>query len=216
MTDANRPEPTEELKARALFVEILPQGTPLLRVQPTLYQNSIFFGKPLLNRFDSPRRFGVLYTGIDKFVAFRETLFHGERDNLMLTKNKEGIFTKSRLNDSSMVKLLANRELRLVKAYNSNGDNALAENGIDESISKSVDRDYTQMWSLFYWEHDDRADGIIYRSHLDPSRLCVALYSDRVEYVLFVEPIDKLIGDGFQDDLGQIIDNYKIGINKEE
>jgi RES domain len=112
MTDDDRPLPTSELGSKRLLIRSLPQGTPLYRIHnssndPT---RAIFFGQHLSHRFDAPKRYGVLYAGIDAHVAFRETFFHGELDRLVLDRDKQ-----QRLKNSSISILSVDRELRLVR-----------------------------------------------------------------------------------------------------
>lgn len=202
MTDDDRPLPTAELTSKNLLIQSLPQETPLFRIHSTIH-SPVFFGQQLPHRFDAPKQYGVMYVGIDEHAAFRETFFHGEIDNLRIDSGKY-----QRLETSSISRLSVNRELRLVKAY----DNGLKWNGINDRISSEVDRQYTQKWSLAYWQHRDRVDGIIFRSRHDKDRLCVALYSDRVDGIISVRSAERLLDQSFQDMLGKIIDDYQVEI----
>jgi hypothetical protein len=62
------------------------------------------------------------------------------------------------------------------------------------------------------WQHPDFVDGIIYRSRLDENRFCVALYSDRIDGILFHQAKEELSSEHFNPILMEIIDTYGIGL----
>jgi RES domain len=200
--DNDFPLPPSDLDNRSLPISHFAEGKILFRIHETDY-HPVFFGRSLPHRFDAPVSYGVLYAGIDKHVALRETIFRDRLENLMLDRNQ----LSGRIAQHSISDLVANRALKLVKAY----DDDLLLIGATNSISREDERSYTQKWSRALWQHPDFVDGIIYRSHLDENRLCVALYSDRVDGVLFHQAKEKLSSNHFIPTLIEIINGYGIG-----
>jgi RES domain len=202
-TDEDLPLPPSDLDSRLLTIQPFAEESILFRIHKT-DRHPIFFGRSLPHRFDAPISYGVLYAGIDEHVALRETIFRGELENMILDRNQ----LSGRTAQQSISRLVANRVLKLVKAY----DDGLSEIGATDSISREDERSYTQKWSLALWKHPDLVDGIMYRSRLDRSRFCVALYSDRVDRLLFHQAIEELSSGSFNPRLMEIIDTYGIGL----
>jgi hypothetical protein len=201
--DNDLPLPPSDLNNRLLPIQTFAEGSILFRIHNTDY-HPVFFGKSLPHRFDAPIPYGVLYAGIDRHVALRETIFRGELDNLIIARNN----LSGMLAQQSISCLSANRVLKLVQAY----DDGLPQIGASDGISREDERSYTQKWSLALWQHPDFVDGIMYRSRLDENRFCVALYSDRIDGVLFHQAKEELSSEHFTPILMEVINTYSIGL----
>jgi hypothetical protein len=206
LTNIDWPLPSEDLDTVSLPIELLSQGSGLYRIAKTEYSSPVFFGPPFPNRFDVA--VGVMYTALDHFAAFRESVLHGEIDLQQIDLTRlSGMLAKN-----SISYILFNRELRLVKAY----DDGLQVIGANHNLSRASRdrRSYTQIWSKSLWKHPDQVDGIIYRSHYDKNRFCVALYADRMRETLRVESTEPLSGQVFQPMLKMIMKNYNLKLKE--
>lgn len=160
------------------------KGAPLFRVDYRVDRDKNHV-PPRLNfsedprmqhRFTYPRWRGgedpytVLYASIDYFGCMRETV---------LSVTGEIRHISQELADSRRrLRFSCKKNLILVDITGP----GLAWIGADARLGCGGDRRISQEWSLAFWE-TQWVDGVYYRSRLDPSRLCVALYSDRVQEV---------------------------------
>lgn len=167
----------------------------MFRIHETAY-SPIFFGLSLPHRFDAPKQYGTLYAGIDRHVAFLEVI-HGQVIDGLIDRD-------GRIANYSIFQLTINRPLNLFRASGSN----LERMGANSGIFATKNRWITQQWSLAFWQHPAKVDGIIYPSCHDNERFCVALFSDRTNKVLTVQNTEEILSDNFSDRLTEISDTY--------
>jgi hypothetical protein len=193
-TRQDLPLPPEDFNDRSFQIHTLTTETPLFRIHQTIY-NPIFFGLPP-NRFDAPKEYGVLYAGLDEYVAFLEAIRGQVRDR-MLDRN-------GGIKDYSISQLAISKPITLFRASGAN----LEQMGANSGIFATKNRQITQQWSLAVWRHPTSFDGIIYPSCHDNERFCLALYSDRVPDILSVQSTIEILHDQFSDRLTEITNTY--------
>lgn len=194
-TGQDHPLPPANFQDRQIEIVTINPPTVLFRIHETAY-SPIFFGLPSPHRFDAPKQYGVIYAGIDEYVAFLETI-RGQVRNGLLDRN-------GRISEYSISQLTISRSIRLVKASGSN----LERMGANSGIFATKNRQITQQWSLACWQHPQNVDGIIYPSCHDNERFCVALYSDRVDGILAIQSTSEILSNGFSDRLTEITMTY--------
>jgi chromosome partitioning protein len=189
---------------RELPLYVLEQGLSLFRIHSSAY-GAMHFDRSNRSRFASPAGdYGVLYTALDYYIAFRETL--QPRDFRLISGEV--------LQRMCLSQLYLKRDLRLVDLSGA----GLVKIGADARI---VTGSYqlAQSWSQTLYEHPDRVDGIYYRSRYDPSRCCVVLYENRVAPSdLRAQRVTEhnLLDRSFASDLQQILDNYGYQLDDDE
>lgn len=186
------PLPSKDLSKRKL--PIISYDKPLWRVCK-IEHNPIFFGCMGSNRFDAPaKEYEILYAGCDEFCAFRETIGR-------LTQQR--IITKKLLQSRYLSKLRTSHPLKLID---------LTGGGLThiDADARLLTGDYTiaQQWSLAFWQHPEKIDGIYYRSRHDPSRFCIGLY-DRAQNNLEISLKKNFLDDKAR--LAEILELYQYG-----
>jgi hypothetical protein len=83
------------------------------------------------------------------------------------------------------------RDLRLVHLYG----RGLRRMNVDASVATGTDYALSRAWSLAFWQHRDRVDGIAYHARHDDSQLCVALF-DRAADAVEQDATFPLLDDG--------------------
>lgn len=194
-TGQDHPLPPADFPNREIEIVTINSPTVLFRIHETAY-SPIFFGLPSPHRFDAPKQYGVIYAGVDEYVAFLETI-RGQVRNGLLDRN-------GRIAEYSISELTISRSICLVKASGAN----LERMGANSGIFATKNRQITQQWSLACWQHPQKFDGIIYPSCHDNERFCVALYSDRVDGILAIQSTLEILSDGFSDRLTEITITY--------
>lgn len=189
------PPPPSDLHQRELPIKTFPAETIFYRVHKSK-NDPIYFGNSGGGRFDTPE--GILYLGIDEYVAFRETI---------------GRFSKYRLISSEEL------ERRCMTEVQSSCDLSLVDltgNGLTllDADARLLTGDYeiAQQWSKALQDHPNNLDGIYYRSRHDPSRFCLALYQLQTSSTLQVIKIYDFMSDEYLDRLANILDKYKYGL----
>ncbi|NJL27270.1 MAG: RES family NAD+ phosphorylase [Thermoanaerobaculia bacterium] len=128
------------------------------------HRDALHFGKSSAFRFDDPEGvFGVLYVAAEVRGAFAET-FLGDLVAARYISHKgfaERILSEVRCREP----------LRLVD-LTGKGANLL---GADSRLHSTGDR-VTQRWSQALYLHPETPDGILYRSRIDDSCLCAAIF----------------------------------------
>jgi hypothetical protein len=133
----------------------------------SISRHPVHFGKSGRYRFDAPdASYEVLYAGTDLYCAFVEGLVKTPANRIVTT---------AKLRSTAVSELRATRVLCLIDLVSSAG---LLRIGADARLC-SADYSQAQIWSKSLHEHPIKADGILYPSRLDPSRLGVALFGDR-------------------------------------
>jgi RES domain len=198
-TGQDHPLPPADFPDREIEIVTIAPPTVLFRIHETAY-SPIFFGLPFPHRFDAPKQYGVIYAGIDEYVAFLETI-RGQVSNGLLDRN-------GRISEYSISQLTTTRSIRLVKASGAN----LERMGANSGIFATKNRQITQQWSLACWQHSQRFDGIIYPSCHDNERFCVALYNDRIDGILSIQSTREILSDSFRDRLTEITRTYRYSL----
>lgn len=168
MTAVVRPAPDEPSKPPSwLATSALPivEVTQFVRVHRTVH-DPMFYGpmkgEPPEGRFDSETEYRTLY-GADTFDgALIETVIRNPSIRLVDPR---------RLHERSCTLVECSRPLRLVKCM----DDGLQAIGADNSISAGMYQ-HSRDWALALWAHAEQADGLVYRSRHDTSRLCYAVW----------------------------------------
>jgi len=160
------PRPPDWLNSIDLPLEIIPAGTPLIRVH-RLTHHPIFFGPgagiPPTYRFDSLRgEFCVLYVGLSLTAALAETLLRNPTRRMI---------AYGALAARASSELRSGRDLRLVRMHGT----GLQRVGCDNAISTGP-YEPCGAWADALWHHPDKPDGIAYQSRHDPSEICLALF----------------------------------------
>lgn len=156
-------------------------------------------------RFNAPNgEFGILYAGADEYCAFVET-FGDIAGSMTSTLGTAGV-TETEIATRCLCAIQANRALRLVDLTGP----GLAQVRAD---SRLCDGDWhlSQQWSLAFWSHPQRPDGLFYRARHDPERKSVALY-DRVRDVLAPshDPAQNILDDRSR--LAAILEHYTFAL----
>lgn len=190
------PPPPLDLKRRQLPLKSFSVATIFYRVHQAKY-NPIYFSSSGRGRFDTPE--GIIYLGIDEYVAFRETI--GRFSKYRFVSSQE-------LEKRRMAQVISSRDISLVD---------LTGRGLTllDADARLLTGNYqiVQQWSKALQEHPTQPDGIYYRSRHDPSRFCVALYQVQTSTVLQTVKIDNFLTDEYPQRLADILDEYKYGLN---
>jgi RES domain len=160
------PTPPAWLDITDLPVDVIPAGTPLIRVH-RLTHNPIFFGPgagiPPTYRFDSlSGAFGILYVGRSVAAAVVETLLRNPARKMVS-------YSAVAARASSDIRSI--RDLRLVRLYG----RGLQQVGCDNAISTGP-YEPCGAWADALWRHPERPDGIAYQSRHDSSEICLVLF----------------------------------------
>ncbi|MEM8723636.1 MAG: RES family NAD+ phosphorylase [Cyanobacteria bacterium P01_G01_bin.39] len=191
----SHPPPPSDLSQRKLPLKTFAAETIFYRIHK-LKNEPIYFSSSGGGRFDTIE--GVIYLGIDQYVAFRETI---------------GRFSKYRLISSEELEI---RGVAEVKSSQNLSLVDLTGNGLTllDADARLLTGDYkiAQQWAKALQNHPNSPDGIYYRSRHDPSRFCLALYQLKTKSILQVVSSCKLMSDEYLNKLADILDEYKYGL----
>lgn len=189
------PPPPSYLSQRKLPIKTFAAETIFYRIHQARY-NPIYFGTSREGRFDTPE--GVIYLGIDEYVAFRETIGRFSKYRLISSEELE----KRRISE-----LINTRVLSLVD---------LTGKGLTllDADARLLTGDYriAQQWSEALQNHPNNPDGIYYRSRYDPSRFCLALYQMKTSSILQVVNTYDFLSDEYLRNVANILDEYQYGL----
>ncbi len=189
------PPPPSDLSQRKLPLKTFAADTIFYRIHK-LKNDPIYFGNSGGGRLDTPK--GVIYLGIDEYVAFRETIGRFSKYRLISTEELEirGMAEVKSSHNLSLVDLTG-RGLTLLDA---------------DARLLTGDYKIAQQWSQALENHPGSPDGIYYRSRHDPSRSCLALYQLKTKSILQVVNRYELISDEYLARLANILDEYEYGL----
>lgn len=191
------PEPPQDVARRKLPIHS--SDGPWIRSYG-LHYDPLHFGHTGFNRFDAPaQEFGIMYCGCDEEVAFAETFLHDPG-------SQTRVVAMSDIGKRGRALVEASRPLRLVDLTGE----GLSQLGADARLC-SGDYSIAQRWSLAFFRHPDRPDGLLYRSRIDPSRLSVAIY-DRARQCLTVSALGSLADPAHHAVLARILSTYDVGL----
>ena len=189
------PLPPADMSARDLPIRVVAAGEPLYRVHSSR-RDPIFFGpgagNPPTYRFDSlSGRFGVFYVAPGPDAAMIETLL---RQPQRLTVDY------SEIQERSLTKLRAGRDLRLVSAM----ANDLSRLGTTAALSTGP-YDPCGAWSDALFDHPAVPDGILFCSRHNPNEPCIALF-ERADFALVIsstKPLSTML-----QEVGVLLDHH--------
>jgi chromosome partitioning protein len=182
----------------SLPLYILEKGFQIFRIH-TVQRPALYFNRNSNSRFSSfIQNYGVLYAGLDPFVAFREIF------NLKSLR----LIDQESLERMCLSCFWLQRDLKLIDISGP----GLTMIGADSRIITGSNFPLSQSWSQTLYEHRANVDGLYYRSCYDPSRFCVALYENRVRLEDLQEQRitqNNLLDESFAAMLQQILDEYQ-------
>lgn len=166
------PPPPRGGSTRSLAIRRVPKNHTWFRLYRNNY-DALHFGMTRRSRFDAPNgEFGVLYVARQIAGAFIETLV------------RDGIreLSEERIESYQITGITVSRGLKLVDL----AGKGLVRIGVDARLNTG-DYRIAQRWSLAFFAHPDKPDGILYPSRHDPKQHLAALY-DRTESLLTSKP----------------------------
>ncbi|MGL5793085.1 MAG: RES family NAD+ phosphorylase [Waterburya sp.] len=189
------PPPPSNLSQREILLQTFAAETIFYRIHQAKY-DPIYFSSSGRGRFDTPE--GIIYLGLDEYVAFRETI--GRFSQYRLISSEE-------LEKRRMTEVKSDRSLSLVD---------LTGKGLTllDADARLLTGSYgiAQQWSKALQDHSKHPDGIYYRSRHDPSRFCIALYQNRTRSALKTTSIYDFLSDEYINRLAAILEEYQYGL----
>ncbi len=156
--------PTPAFASFALQIKVIPAGTKFGRIYRKAFPDPLGFGKNP-SRFSDPRRrvadsrFGVLYLGTSLKVCFLETIVRDDRDGIV----GQVEIAESELDDRRYADIQSRESLQLLDLT---GDGPVRM-GIPSDVARSRGQTLARKWSVAFYEHPSRLDGIFYPSRLN-------------------------------------------------
>jgi len=147
-----------------LEIETIAPGKTFGRIYWSTYPDPLGYGKSP-SRFSDPRRrvaarrFGVLYLGDSLKVCFLETVLRDRREGLV----DDLPVDEAELTQRRYAEITTIAELRLVDLRT---DNAVRM-GVPTDVVRAQLQNLARRWSLAFYEHPSKPDGIIYPSRLN-------------------------------------------------
>ena len=153
---------------RRLVLKTVPAGEVWRRLFETHFPDPLGWG-PGVNRFSDPtgHAYGVIYLGSSAKVAFVETLLRDAADG----RGNKCILALAELEKRSLARILVKAPLHLVDLT---GDGGL-KMGVPSDVVGARDQTLAQRWSIGFYDHPERPDGVHYPSRLNEER-CIAVY----------------------------------------
>lgn len=173
MPDLEKLEPPAGFASRPLDLHVAAPGEAWVRMYRSIYPDPLGFGR-VPSRFGDPRaglpegeRFGVVYLGSTLKVCFLETVLR-DRGNGRLGDLPMEV---AELEGWVAAEVEAAAPLRLVDLR---GDGP-ARMGVPTDAVRASSHALGRRWSLAFWSHGSRPDGLVYPSRLN-GEACVAVY----------------------------------------
>jgi hypothetical protein len=198
------PRPTAAFARVKLETETIAVGERFGRLYLNRYPDPLGFGKTP-SRFSDPRRrierhrFGVLYLGGSLKVCFLEALLRDQRNGAV------GDFplSEGELHTRHYAEIAIARELTLVDLR---GDKAIRM-GVPSDVARASQQSLSRVWSVAFFEHPEKPDGIIYPSRLN-AETNLAIYDRAVPKLVThrVTPLIDVRG------LAEILDDLKVAL----
>ena len=120
-------------------------------------------------------------------------------------RSHSSVVTVSSLSAAGLARIHTSRELKLFDLAESGG---LTRIGTDSRLCSIAEYGLTQRWSKALHDHPARADGIFYRSRLDPARFACAVF-DRASDAFNAEPLGTLAKTEHAPLISEVLDTYK-------
>jgi hypothetical protein len=194
--------PPASISSRLDIVEI--SISAYCRIYQARHPNPLGYGKSR-SRFADPRplpddeRFGVVYLGESPEVCFVEAILRdravGSLGPFFLTRRELEQFMLAQISSTSPLRLV---DLR---------GKGPARMRIPTDAVRGQDHQWGMAYSLAFYQHPDKPDGLLYRSRLN-EMTTIALY-DRAIQRLRCDDCIKLL---HYADLADILDQYKLAL----
>lgn len=197
-------QPPNDFACSALHLTSVEAGSGFYRIHHSKYANSLGFGKND-SRFSDPRRleearrFGVVYTAGTPKQAFVETIIRDKRDgvsgDLLISEASVRMYVCAEIQIAETLRCVDLRK------------DAAIVSGVPSDVHGASDQSLARLWSLAFYEHPDKPDGVIYPSRLNGEPNLVVY--DRALHLLRVGSRIPLIE---APELPAILDAYSIAL----
>jgi RES domain-containing protein len=194
--------PSEEFFSTNLPIIDIGIDCPMYRLNKATYTTSIHFGDGSGNksgRFDGANQgYKILYTGQDISVCFIES-FGSSPYNFVETE---------KVRQTNLFLINTRKSLKLADLT---GSRLVGIRG--DSRVTSGPYELSRAWGKAIWSHQDKVDGIRYRSRYDNDRYCYGIFENsRTRNALDERNLGDLLIENNQMSLGSILDEYKYGL----
>jgi hypothetical protein len=195
--------PTSDFNSVTLDLAHIITGTRFGRIYHERYPNPLGYGKTL-SRFSDPRtgrgnRFGVLYVGESLNVCFLEAILRDQRNGFV----GDYPMAETELRARHYVEIEATMPLNLIDLRG----NGPVRMGVPSDVAGRQDQSLARVWSLAFYQHPSKPDGIIYPSRLN-GETNLAIYGRAVRKLGIATTSLLLNAPG----LPQILDNLKVAL----
>ena len=197
------PPPPDFGRAK-LEIETISPGQTFGRIYWSTYPDPLGYGKSP-SRFSDPRRrvdanrFGVLYLGDSLKVCFLETVLRDRREGLV----DDLPIDEAELTQRRYAEIATTANLRLVDLR---ADNAVRM-GVPTDVVRAQRQNLARRWSVAFYEHPSKPDGIIYPSRLNGATN-LAIY-DRSTAKLQPKRVVTLLG---APGLAQVLEDFRVAL----
>jgi len=200
----SRLNPTRGFARATLHGAAVGPGQTFGRIYLSRYSDPLGYAKER-SRFSDPRRralvnrFGVLYLGSTLKVCFLEAILRNQRNGII----GEYEIGESELRSRQYALIEPTSRLYLVDLR---GDGCIRM-GIPSDVPRSANQALARRWSLAFYEHRSKPDGIIYSSRLNEDT-CVAIYDRAVVKLRAVGATELIRAPGF----AEVLDDLRVAI----
>ncbi|MGR3715274.1 MAG: RES family NAD+ phosphorylase [Thermohalobaculum sp.] len=196
--------PTPAFASVALQIKVIPVGAKFGRIYRKAFPDPLRFGKNP-SRFSDPRRrvaesrFGVLCLGTSLKVCFLETIIRDDRDGIV----GQVEIAESELDDRRYADIQSREPIQLLDLT---GDGPVRM-GIPSDVARSRGRTLARKWSVEFYEHTSRIDGILYPSRLNGENN-LAVYDRAISKLRVVSERDLKHAAGLPD----VLDDFLVAL----
>jgi hypothetical protein len=196
--------PTPAFARNALHIATVGSGRTFGRIYLASYPDPLGYPKTQ-SRFSDPRRrvrrnrFGVLYLGETLKVCFLEAVLRDRRNGVV----GDYVIGERELRSRRYLLIEPIGPLHLVDLR---GDGCVRM-GIPSDVPRSTNQSLAQRWSLAFYQHPSRPDGIIYPSRLNEDTN-LAIYDRAVVKLREVSNTTLIGAPGF----AQVLDDLRVAI----
>lgn len=157
------PPPTSDFDRVTLQIERVPAGSRFRRIYRQRFPDPLGYGHGG-SRFGDPRtgrgrRFGVLYLGESLNVCFLEAVLRDQRNGAV----GDYPIPETELRDRVFAEIEVSTPLNLIDLRG----NGPVQMGVPSDVARRQDQSLAQDWSLAFYQHPTKVDGIIYPSRIN-------------------------------------------------
>jgi len=200
----SRLDPTPAFARTPLHTSRVGPGEVFGRIYPDRYPEPLDYGKTS-SRFSDPRRrlpenrFGILYLGQTLKACFLEAVLRDRRNGVV------GDFpiAEGELHTRRYVLVEAATPLNLIDLR---GDGCIRM-GIPSDVPRSSNQALARRWSLAFYDHPSRPDGIIYPSRLNEDAN-LAIYDRAIKNLRVTDDVPLIAAPGF----ARVLDDLRVAI----